>query len=113
MAWNERCSQKALGKSLFYYYRKALAAVSLNNWINAHIANASRFDSAVYSSLADKLYSVELILFQVRFFGRRHKQRPDCSLQLLEIPVLVAQRIFPLLCCDRDWQVLHWLWHGH
>lgn len=69
MAWNERCSQKALGKSLFYYYRKALAAVSLNNWINAHIANASRFDSAVYSSLADKLYSVELILFQVRFLG--------------------------------------------
>lgn len=75
MAWNERCSQKALGKSLFCYYRKALAAVSLNNWINVHLADASSFDSAVYSSVADKLYSMELILVQVRFLGDGTKAR--------------------------------------
>lgn len=69
MAWNERCSQKALAKSLFYYYSKAVAADNFNNWINVHIANASRFDSAVYSSVAETLNSMQLILFQVRFLG--------------------------------------------
>lgn len=68
MVWNARCSQKALGKSLFSYYSKVLAADNFNNWINIHIANASRFDSALYSSVADKLNSMKLILFQVNFW---------------------------------------------
>lgn len=74
MAWNERCSQKALGKSLFYYYSKVLAADNFDNWINIHIANASRFDSAVHSSGADKLNSMKLILFKVRFLGDGRKK---------------------------------------
>lgn len=69
MAWNERCSQKARGKSSFYYYSKVLAADNFNNWINIHVTNASRFDSAGYSSLRHKLNSMKLILFQVRFLG--------------------------------------------
>lgn len=119
MAWNERCSQKALGKSSFYYYSKALAAVSLNNWINIRIANASRFDSAVYASVADKLNSVQLILFRVRFLGNERK-RPDCSLQLEDLfvgdPHAGGPHDFPsgVLWGGQTGtgSSCSWLWHG-
>ena len=51
-----------------------LAADNFNNWINIPAANASRFDSAVYGSVAHKLYSIKLILFQVRFWGDGRKE---------------------------------------
>lgn len=60
------------------YYSLVLAADDFNNWINIPTANDSRFDSAAYHSVVDKLCSMKITLFQVSFQGvvRRKSSLP-------------------------------------
>jgi len=69
------------------YYSLVLAADNFNNWINIPNANDSRFDSAVYHSVVDKLCSMKIILFQVRFQG---DGRRKFSLPFAEVTDLSA-----------------------